>query len=85
MSSVDTSAPRHNHPDQIAISNSVRSWTTIRGLLQQFDTAEIYSTDGMKILHAGQGFEKTDLLSCNKGLIPVGCRVICHCFSGMRR
>lgn len=59
--------------DQIAFSNSVsHSWPTVEGFLQPFDTGKIYSTAGMKILQAGLGIEKTDLLSCDKGLIPVG-------------
>lgn len=59
--------------DRIAFSNSVsHSQPTVGGFLQPFDTGKIYSTAGTKILQAGLGIEKTDLLSCNKGLIPVG-------------
>lgn len=58
---------------QIAFSVSTsHSWPTVRGFVRPFDTGKIYSAAGMKILLAGLGIEKTDLLSCNKGLIPVG-------------
>ena len=36
----------------------------------------------MKILRAGMGIEKTDLLSCDKGLTPSGSRVICYYTQG---
>ncbi len=59
--------------DQIAFSNSIsHSWPTVVGFLQLFDTEKIYSTAGMKIPQAGLGIEKTDLLSCSQGLIPIG-------------
>lgn len=58
---------------QIAFSVSTsHSWPAVRGFVRPFDTGKIYSIAGMKILLAGSGIEKTDLLSCNKGLIPVG-------------
>lgn len=57
--------------DQIAFSNSVsRSWPAVRVVLQPFDTGKIYSTAGMKIPQAVLGIVKTDLLSCDEGLIP---------------
>lgn len=69
--------------DQIAFSNSISlSWPTVGGFLQPFDTRKIYSTAGMTILPAGLGIEKTDLLSCDKGWIPVGYGVICYCIQG---
>lgn len=50
--------------DQIAFSVSTsRSWPAVRGLLKPFDSRKIYSTAGMKILQAGLGIEKRDLLS----------------------
>lgn len=69
--------------DQIAISNSIsHSRPTVGGLLQPFDTRKIYSTAGMKILQAGLRIEKTDLLSCDEGMILVGLRVICYFIQG---